>query len=152
MTELKKKSTVLQNIRDRRDPLVTARTRNSVLLAALISKAMKQLGWSRVELAEKMNKKPSVITRWLSGTHNFTADTLSDIQVILGVQLLMPVKDSDIIVPANNQETLTLQVNIFEPFTNALSIPVEGGVALDIKKAIASSGTQVLIACPQGAN
>ncbi len=31
---------------------------------------------------------PSEITRWLSGTHNFTTDTLIDLQRVLDINLL----------------------------------------------------------------
>jgi ribosome-binding protein aMBF1 (putative translation factor) len=35
-----------------------------------------------------MGKKPSDITRWLSGTHNFTTETLWEIERVLQIQLL----------------------------------------------------------------
>ena len=53
-----------------------------------IEQAMLLKGWSRKELAEKMNKRPSEITRWLCGSHNFTVDTLLDIEYILGIKLV----------------------------------------------------------------
>lgn len=31
---------------------------------------------------------PSLVSKWLSGTHNFTIDTLTDIQRVLGIRLL----------------------------------------------------------------
>jgi transcriptional regulator with XRE-family HTH domain len=57
-------------------------------LAAKIFDAMKSKNISKLELARKMGKQASVITKWLSGTHNFTADTLFEIGGILGIQLL----------------------------------------------------------------
>lgn len=36
-----------------------------------------------------MGQLPSVVTRWLSGPQNFTLDTLSDIEEMLGVHLLV---------------------------------------------------------------
>jgi ribosome-binding protein aMBF1 (putative translation factor) len=41
------------------------------------------------QLAEALEQNPSVITKWLSGTHNFTSDTLSDIEEVLGISLLV---------------------------------------------------------------
>ncbi len=35
-----------------------------------------------------MGKEASVISKWLSGTHNFTTDTLSDISDCLGVSMV----------------------------------------------------------------
>ena len=35
-----------------------------------------------------MGKKPSEVTRWLSGTHNFTTETLWQMERVLRIQLL----------------------------------------------------------------
>ena len=66
-----------------------ARTVKQMTIAARIADALENKGWSKREFATRMHQQPSVITRWLSGTHNFTIDTLSDIEELLGVQLLM---------------------------------------------------------------
>ncbi|MBN8837208.1 MAG: helix-turn-helix transcriptional regulator [Sphingobacteriia bacterium] len=57
-------------------------------LAAKIYGALKRKGWTQSQLAGSMDKQVSVISKWLSGTHNFTIDTLIAIQRILNVQLL----------------------------------------------------------------
>lgn len=56
------------------------RTDNKMLLAAKIDEARKAKGWSQTKFAEEMGKQPSEISKWLSGTHNFTVDTLWDIE------------------------------------------------------------------------
>ena len=61
---------------------------NRMQLALRISDAIKTRGWTQKQFAEAMNKKPSEINRWLSGTHNFTTDTLWHIEEILGVKIL----------------------------------------------------------------
>lgn len=52
--------------------------------AAQIKDAMDAAGLSRKEFAEKMDKSPSEVTRWLSGNHNFTSDLLAEISDALG--------------------------------------------------------------------
>lgn len=65
-------------------PEQQARTDNRMMLAASIADAMEAKGWNNKQLMEALGKKnPSEITRWLSGTHNFTADTLTDIGRVL---------------------------------------------------------------------
>jgi transcriptional regulator with XRE-family HTH domain len=59
-----------------------------MLLAARIDKLREGKGWNKVQFAKAMNKKPSEITKWLSGTHNFTLDTLLDIQNIFSIDLV----------------------------------------------------------------
>lgn len=62
--------------------------RNRMLLAAKIEDGMKAAGIKKSFLAEKLKKQPSVITKWLSGTHNFTAETLWDIEKVLDIKLI----------------------------------------------------------------
>jgi len=57
-------------------------------LAARIDESRKKKGWNKKEFAKRLNKQPSEITKWLSGTHNFTCDTLVDIQEVLGIELI----------------------------------------------------------------
>lgn len=64
------------------------RVRDRMMLAARIADALVEKGWNQKQLAEKMGKGQSEISKWLSGTHNFTTDTLSDLSVVLGVKLL----------------------------------------------------------------
>lgn len=42
---------------------------------------------SRKELAEKLGKDPSQITRWLSAPSNFELDTISDILLAMGAEM-----------------------------------------------------------------
>jgi len=64
------------------------RTENRMLLAQKIDMGMKAKGWNKTKFAKEIGQKNSVITRWLSGTHNFTSDTLTDIADVLGIDLL----------------------------------------------------------------
>lgn len=70
-------------------------------LAAKIYAGLKAKGWKSLDLARALNlKSPSLVSRWLSGTHNFTIDTLVDIQRVLGIRLpevepAMPVRALD---------------------------------------------------------
>jgi transcriptional regulator with XRE-family HTH domain len=43
---------------------------------------------TRSAFADAVGQKPSVVTKWLSGTHNFTADTLWLISKVLHVDFL----------------------------------------------------------------
>jgi ribosome-binding protein aMBF1 (putative translation factor) len=69
-------------------PTELKRTRNRMLVAAKIDDAIISKGWKKTDFAHKIGKNPSEITKWLSGTHNFTVDTLSDIESVLQIQLL----------------------------------------------------------------
>lgn len=80
-------------------------------IANYIQKILTEKGMSRVDFAKLMNKQPSVITQWLSGTHNFTMCTLIDIEFALGIRILnvvgreTPRRTIRLIYTANGQTT-----------------------------------------------
>jgi ribosome-binding protein aMBF1 (putative translation factor) len=49
---------------------------------------MKARNISKTELAKRTKQNNSVITKWLSGTQNFTTDTLEQIGKVLEINLL----------------------------------------------------------------
>lgn len=65
------------------DPVVKAKVRNRMFIAVKIADLLEEKEMTRSELAEKMDKQPSVVTRWLSGDHNFTMDILTEIGIAL---------------------------------------------------------------------
>ena len=65
-----------------------ARMRKRMMLAVKIEEAMKRRGLNQIQFARLMGKSPTVISEWLSGDRNFTVDTLTDIEEVLGVRLL----------------------------------------------------------------
>jgi ribosome-binding protein aMBF1 (putative translation factor) len=81
------RSPAIAAILEQLDPAQTNRTELRMMLAAKIYEAMQQKGISKRQFAEMLGQQPSVITKWLSGTHNFTADTLADIQRVLEISL-----------------------------------------------------------------
>lgn len=83
----KRNSDILQQIRDRRNPAVFKKARRKMWLAATIAEGIKNKGWNKSEFAKMMGQEPSVVSRWLSGVHNFTIDTLDDIGDMLGIDV-----------------------------------------------------------------
>lgn len=81
-------SNILSEIFAEITPKEQKRTDTRMLLAAKIKDGMNAKGRRKKQLAEALEQNPSVITKWLSGTHNFTSDTLSDIEEVLGISLL----------------------------------------------------------------
>lgn len=63
-------------------------TRTNLDIATRIQKILEKKGWSQQDLAEKMGKQNSEISKWLTGTHNFTLRTLTKIEAVLGEDLI----------------------------------------------------------------
>jgi len=81
-------SKTLRKVLEKVSPKEQKRIEQQMLLAAKIADAIDAKGWSPKEFAERLDKYPSEVAKWLSGTHNFTADTLFDIQEELGIKLI----------------------------------------------------------------
>lgn len=81
-------SAILDELMAQITPEEFEKTKKRMLLAVKIEEAMKAKGIRKIDLAKKMNKRPSIITRWLSGTNNFETDTLFELEEILGVNFI----------------------------------------------------------------
>ena len=57
-------------------------------LAVRINELLRENKISKKELAEKLEKSPSEISKWLSGEHNFTLRSLAKLSAELGEPLL----------------------------------------------------------------
>jgi transcriptional regulator with XRE-family HTH domain len=55
-------------------------------LAAFFAEEAKRTGLTKKDLAERLNKDPAQITRWLSGPSNLTLDTLSDLLLAMDAE------------------------------------------------------------------
>ncbi len=83
---------------------------NRMILASRINETIKSRGWSQKQFADEMGKKPPEISRWLSGTHNFTTDTLWHIEQVLGIRLLVEIESNQAkIFEADNIRKFVLQ-------------------------------------------
>lgn len=83
----KHSSPKLQSLLDEVKPVEMEQTKVKMQLAARIEDMMVSRGWGKSQFAEKLDKNPSEITRWFSGTHNFTIDVLTEIAFVFGVEL-----------------------------------------------------------------
>ncbi len=61
----------------------------SFAIADKIDAILKTKGMTQKEFAKKMNKTEAEVSRWLSGTHNFTLKTIAKITNILGESIVI---------------------------------------------------------------
>ena len=80
-------SSLISELLAESSPLEKARVKNRMELAARIEDLLIQKKWNKKEFAKRMGKHPSEITKWLSGTHNFTQDILTEITLVLNISL-----------------------------------------------------------------
>ena len=80
-------SSKLQELLDEITPLEMEQTKVKMQIAARIEDFMKARNWSKSQFATKFGKNTSEITKWLSGTQNFTIDVLTEIASTFEVEL-----------------------------------------------------------------
>ena len=81
-------------------------TYTKMQLAARIEDLINEKGWNKSQFASMLNKQPSEVSKWLSGTHNFTIDTMADIANLFEIsvtelmeaKLSQPVNESHFLI------------------------------------------------------
>jgi transcriptional regulator with XRE-family HTH domain len=122
----KHSSKLLKELLSELTPIEKMQTSTKMALAARIEDLISARGWGKREFAEKVNKNPSEITKWLSGTQNFTIDTLSEIAITLGMSIseLFAQKQNQIINKVHvviSSKTLVPSIKYYTPFDNNVS-------------------------------
>jgi transcriptional regulator with XRE-family HTH domain len=78
-------SPVITQFLEETTPAEKLQNSTKMTLAARLDDLITAKGWGKSEFAEIVKKSPSEITKWLSGTQNFTIDTLAEIAVALNM-------------------------------------------------------------------
>lgn len=60
----------------------------SFAISSKIDALMQERGLSKKQFADQIGKRPSEITRWLSGQHNFTVSTLAMLSSFFGKSII----------------------------------------------------------------
>jgi transcriptional regulator with XRE-family HTH domain len=87
------RSKIFQEILDETPKEVEIFVRLYADLVLRINKILREKGYTQKSLAEKLEKRPSEIHKWLSGDHNFTLRSIAKLEAELGEILLeVPVR------------------------------------------------------------
>ncbi|HEY5535172.1 MAG TPA: helix-turn-helix transcriptional regulator [Ignavibacteria bacterium] len=73
-------SKIFEKILERIPSFKKRMTRISVDVGAQIFEYMKESGINQRQLAERLGKRESEISKWLNGSHNFTIETIAKIE------------------------------------------------------------------------
>ena len=60
----------------------------SAAIALRVNEILKQRGLTKKALAEMLGKRPSEVTKWLSGYHNLTLKSIVKLEAALGEELI----------------------------------------------------------------
>jgi ribosome-binding protein aMBF1 (putative translation factor) len=135
------KSKLIQEIQQNRSAAEFEKTKKRMLLAVKIQDAIKAKGYTYTRFAELMEQHVSVISKWVSGTHNFTTDTLFEIEENLGITLINTGEEKpteiinkyDLTVSVNPKDMLTSEYsNLLIPGLLDRYISLQGGMAATV--------------------
>lgn len=80
-------SPLIKKLMAEASPLEKMKNKSRVELACRIDDLIKERKHTYTEFSKLVGKHPSEITKWVSGTHNFTMDTLVEIASALNIEL-----------------------------------------------------------------
>ncbi|ROT08882.1 helix-turn-helix domain-containing protein [Lepagella muris] len=87
-----KRSSIIEARRAKVSPEVRRRVDLSFLIVDRIHTILEERGLRQKDLASMLDKNESEISKWMRGTHNFTIETISQIENVLGVHILQVVE------------------------------------------------------------
>lgn len=86
-----KRSSIIEFRRAKVSLEVRRRVDLSFLIVDRIHAVLERRGLRQKDLASMLDKKESEISKWMRGTHNFTIETISQIEKALGEPILQVV-------------------------------------------------------------
>lgn len=73
---------------ENRNPEIDQFIEKNLDITEKVRVALEQKGWKAQDLAKALDKKPSEISKWLSGMHNLTLKSIIKMEVALGIDLI----------------------------------------------------------------
>ena len=106
-------------------PVKRTQNQNRIEIACRIDDLIKEKGYKNyTAFACKMGRQPAELSKWLSGTHNFTLDTLSEIAFHLEIPFAHLLQEQKVqVVYQTKYEVVVPQITIQNnPFNNYTDI------------------------------
>ncbi|WP_430972016.1 helix-turn-helix domain-containing protein [Sunxiuqinia rutila] len=91
----KSKNSISSWLKEHGDPEIDRFIEKNLAIVEKVRIALQNKGWSKAQLAEAMGKKPSEVSKWLTGMHNLTLKSTIKMEMALGIDLIHtePVKE-----------------------------------------------------------
>lgn len=86
-----KRSSIIESRRAKVSPEIRRRVDLSFLIVDRIHNILESKGLKQKDLANMLGKNESEISKWMRGNHNFTIETISSIEKVLGIPILQVV-------------------------------------------------------------
>ena len=85
------KENILNNwLEENKNPEIDRFIERNLEITQEVCAVLKTRGINKKEFAKMLDKRPSEVTKWLSGLHNLTLKSITKMEVALGVNLMNP--------------------------------------------------------------
>ncbi len=124
--EFPKNNIINDWLQENGNPEIAKLVEKNLAIANKIHEMLEERGLKAADLARMLNKQPSEISKWLTGTHTFTTKTVTKIETVLGEDIIHiePQKEYvyfKVIIPNEALEE-EVQFEISEVFTKGVEI------------------------------
>ncbi|KAB1068271.1 helix-turn-helix transcriptional regulator [Tamlana haliotis] len=98
------------------NPEVARLVEKNLALTEKINSILKERGIKKGEFAKMLGKKPSEVSKWLSGAHNLTLKSINKMEFVLGVDLINiePIKEIEYVYLGSIQGGMEDAINDYE--------------------------------------
>jgi plasmid maintenance system antidote protein VapI len=86
--EFPKNNIINDWLQEKGNPEIAKLVEKNLAIANKIYEMLQERGLKSADLARLLNKKPSEISKWLTGTHTFTTKTITKIETVLGDDII----------------------------------------------------------------
>ena len=86
--EFPKNNIINDWLQEKGNPEIAKLVEKNLAIANRIYEMLQERDLKPADLARLLDKKPSEISKWLTGTHNFTTKTITKIETVLGDDII----------------------------------------------------------------
>lgn len=92
---MKKAENLISNwLEEHGDPEIERFIEKNLAITEKVRIALEEKGWTQSDFAQQLGKRPSEVTKWLSGMHNLTLKSIIKMESVLGIDLLPTQKET----------------------------------------------------------
>ncbi len=109
----------MQSIRESTPPEINRQVDIAVQIANRVYELLEEKGMSQKDLAKKLGKTETEVSRWLSGTHNLTIATIAKLAVAL----------EDDIITMTQSDSQNVKYNFCEEETDCSNVADDSAIS-----------------------
>jgi len=118
---------VVQRLRERVKPENRIFVRKNLDISNQVYVLLEQKGWSQKDFAQKLGKNESEVSKWLTGLHNITLQSIAKMEAVLEADIIItPLEACE---KYKTIEYITLTVS-----ANSNELPTKGFKGVDLAK------------------